>query len=174
MQNRIEIVVISLSGATERRRKISAQFANFPLAWSFFDAHTSLENDDLSYNEGEILRHFGRKLSGPQQAVWSSHYTVIKRFLDESPSEYLLVLEDDVILDTDFPLEPIAELCAEKGINYLRLYGMYYAKAEQLSYFFDRAIVRYKSSPCRRSSVYHVEIWRKKLHGHISENRHRS
>jgi glycosyl transferase, family 25 len=139
----IEIVVISLASATKRRRTIS-----YPLAWSFFDAHTSLQNDDLSYDEEEILRHFGQKLSGPQQAVWSSHYTVIKRFLDESPSDYLLVLEDDVIFDTDFPIEQVADLCAEKTIDYLRLYGMYYAKAQQLSFFFDRAIIRYMSSPC--------------------------
>lgn len=148
MPHNIEIAVISLVGAARRREQMTAQFANLPLVWSFFDAHTSLENEDLSYNDAEIVRHSGRKLSRPQLGVWSSHYSVIKRFLDEGRGDYLLVFEDDVIFDTDFRIEEILELCAEKSIDYLRLYGMYYVKANHLSFFYDRSIVRFQSSPC--------------------------
>ncbi len=148
VQNSVEIVVISLSTATERRQKIADQFKALPHDWSFFDAHRSLLHEDLSCDEVDLLRHTGRKFSVPQLAVWSSHYTVIKNFLECSQSEYLLVFEDDVLFDTDFPISKVVDLCSEKNIDYIRLYGMYYAPAEKLGYFYDRGLIRYKSSPC--------------------------
>lgn len=147
MPSSVEIVVISLAAATERRRNIRTQFEALTQNWSFFDAHTALQNKDLTYDERDVLRHFGRKFSGPQLAVWSSHYTVIQNFLNNSPHDFLLVFEDDVLFDTNFPLGKVTELCVGKGIDYLRLFGMYYADAEQLSFFYDRALIRYKSSP---------------------------
>lgn len=169
MPHNIEIAVISLVGAAKRREQMTAQFADLPLAWSFFDAHTSLENEDLSYNDAEIVSHFGRKLSAPQLGVFSSQYTVVKRFLDESTSDYLLVFEDDVIFDTSFPIEELATLCAEKEIEYIRLFGMYNAKATYLSYFYDRTIIRYQSSPCgtqaylisKAGAKMFTDAWRK-------------
>jgi glycosyl transferase, family 25 len=146
--NSVEIVVISLSTATERRQKIADQFKSLPHDWSFFDAHRSLLHEDLTCDEADLLRHTGRKFSVPQLAVWSSHYTVIKNFLECSQSEYLLVFEDDVVFDTDFPISKAVDLCAQKNIDYIRLYGMYYAPAEKLGYFYDRGLIRYKSSPC--------------------------
>lgn len=143
----IEIVVISLLRATERRRLISEQFATLSQPWSFFDAQTSLANPALTYDAARIKRTFGRTLSGPELAVWSSHYTVVQRFLNEGASDYLLVFEDDVIFDTAFPIHAVVDLCEERGIHYIRLFGMYYADAVQLSFFYDRAVVRYKSSP---------------------------
>lgn len=148
MQNSVEIVVISLSTATERRQKITEQFKALPYPWSFFDAHRSLVHEDLVCDEIDLLRRSGRNFSVPQLAVWSSHYTVIKKFLESSESEYLLVFEDDVLFDTDFPISKVVDFCAEREIDYIRLYGMYYAAAVKLSYFYDRGLIRYKSSPC--------------------------
>ncbi len=144
----IDIVVISLSTATERRRAIERQFSELPHDWSFFDAHTHLKHPDLSYDETVTQRTFGRVLSQQQLAVWSSHYTVITKFLNESDSDYLLVFEDDVIFDTAFPLGPMLDFCAEHEMHYMRLFGMYAARSRQLSFFFDRAVIRYASSPC--------------------------
>jgi glycosyl transferase, family 25 len=147
MTKNVEIVVISLLRATERRRLISEQFASLSHPWSFFDAQTSLANPALEYDEARIKRTFGRTLSGPELAVWSSHYTVFQRFLNEGRSDYLIVFEDDVIFDTAFPINAVVDLSEERGIHYIRLFGMYYADAVRLSFFYDRSIVRYKSSP---------------------------
>jgi glycosyl transferase, family 25 len=143
----VEIVVISLLRATERRRLILEQFATLSQPWSFFDAQTSLANPALAYDEVRIKCTFGRALSGPELAVWSSHYTVLQRFLNEGVSDYLLVFEDDVIFDTAFPIHAVVNLCEERGIHYIRLFGLYYASAVRLSYFYDRSLIRFKSSP---------------------------
>jgi glycosyl transferase family 25 len=142
----VEIVVISLPSATERRLKIDALFQGTGLNWSYFDAHTSLKHSGLQYDVGEIKRRF-RPLSGPEIAVCSSHVAVLSNFLERGSTEYVLVLEDDVIFDTDFPLDKFSAFCSEKGIDYIRLFGKHYAKAIRLDFFFDRSIVRYLSSP---------------------------
>jgi glycosyl transferase, family 25 len=147
MTNNVEIVVISLPHAVERRRLITERFAALSQQWSFFDAHTSLANPALEYDEARIRRAFGRTLSRPELGVWSSQYTVIQRFLDGGQGDYLLVFEDDVIFDTAFPLQAVVDLCEERGIHYIRLFGMYYADAVRLSFFYARSIIRYKSSP---------------------------
>lgn len=143
----VEIVVISLPSATERRRKIDALFQGTGFNWSYFDAHTSLKHSGLRYDLSEIKKRFGRTLSGPEIAVCSSHVAVLSDFLERASTEYVLVLEDDVIFDTDFPLDEFSAFCSEKGIDYIRLFGKHYAEAVRLGFFFDRSIVRYLSSP---------------------------
>ena len=143
----VEIVVISLSRATERRRNIETMFQGTGLTWSYFDAHTSLSCRGLRYDLGEVKRLFGRTLSNPEIAVCSSHVAVLNEFLERGSMDYILVLEDDVIFDTDFPLDDFSAFCSENGIDYVRLFGKHYAKAIRLGFFFDRSIVRYTTSP---------------------------
>jgi glycosyl transferase family 25 len=143
----VEIVVISLPRATERRRNIEAMFQGTGLNWTYFDAHTSLSHRGLRYDLGEVKRLFGRTLSNPEIAVCSSHVAVLNEFLERGPTDYILVLEDDCIFDTDFPLDDFGAFCAENGIDYVRLFGKHYAKAIRLGFFFDRSIVRYTTSP---------------------------
>src|ERR1700722_7497164 len=144
-RGKVEIVVISLPGAVERRRKIEAMFEGTGLDWSYFDAHISLKHSGLRYDLDEVKKRFGRTLSVPEIAVCSSHVAVLHEFLERGSTEYVLVLEDDVVFDTDFPLGEFAAFCAEKGIDYIRLFGKHYAAAVRLGFFFDRSIVRYKS-----------------------------
>jgi len=143
----VEIVVISLPRATERRRNIEAMFQGTGLNWSYFDAHTSLSCRGLRYDLGEVKRLFGRTLSNPEIAVCSSHVAVLNEFLERGSTDYVLVLEDDCIFDTDFPLDDFSAFCAENSIDYVRLFGKHYAKAIRLGFFFDRSIVRYTTSP---------------------------
>jgi GR25 family glycosyltransferase involved in LPS biosynthesis len=143
----VEIVVISLPNATERRRKIDAQFEGTGLKWTYFDAHTSLKHSGLRYDPNEAKKRFGRTLSAPEIAICSSQVAALSDFLERGSTEYVLVLEDDVIFDTDFPLDQFCAFCSEQGIDYIRLFGKHYAKAVRLGFFFDRSILRYKSSP---------------------------
>jgi glycosyl transferase family 25 len=143
----LEIVVINLKSAEERRRLITSHFAELSHPWRFFEAHTSLANSKLRYDSELILRTYGDKMTPAQLALCSSHYSVIASFAESSTSDYLLVFEDDVIFDTAFPLDAITTVCRDQGIHYMRLFGMCYTPAEQLSSFYDRAIIRYRSSP---------------------------
>ncbi|WP_353476537.1 glycosyltransferase family 25 protein (plasmid) [Salipiger sp. H15] len=148
----VEVAVISLKGAAPRRRLMEEQFTRLPLPWHFFDAHGSLVNLAPRYDPATLYHKFGRTLSVPELGCWSSHYTVIEEFLQRGSSDYLLVFEDDVIFDTAFALPALVDLCRARGIHYMRLFGMYYADAVRLSFFFDRSIIRYKSSPAGAQS----------------------
>jgi glycosyl transferase family 25 len=143
----VEIVVISLPNAIERRRKIDAMFEGTKLNWRYFNAHTSLKHSGLRYDAKTIKRRFGRILSAPEIAVCSSHFAVLSEFLERGSSDYVLVLEDDVIFDVDFPLSSFGSFCSQKGIHYIRLFGKHYAAAIRLGFYLDRSIVRYKTSP---------------------------
>lgn len=143
----VEIVVISLPNATERRRRIAAKFEGAGINWRYFDAHNSLQHAGLRYDPDEVKRRFGRTLSGPEIAICSSHVAVLDQYLKHSSSDYILVLEDDVIYDTNFPIEKFSTFCAEKQIDYIRLFAKHYVEAVRLGYFYDRHIVRFKTSP---------------------------
>lgn len=144
---RLEIKVINLASAKERRVWMERQLAGLDVPWSFFEAHTSLQCPALRFDPGAVRKTYGRDLTGPQVALWSSHYAVLLDFVQTGSSDYLMVLEDDVQLDSAFPMDRLLERCAAEDIHYMRLYGMYHRAARQLSYFYDRAIIRYHTTP---------------------------
>ena len=143
----VEVVVISLPNAAERRRRIAAMFDGAGITWRYFDAHDSLQHDGLQYDPDDVRKRFGRALSGPEIAICSSHVAVLDQHVKNGTSDYVLVLEDDVIYDTDFPLEKFGTVCAEKRLEYIRLFGKHHAESIPLTFFYDRQIVRFKTSP---------------------------
>jgi glycosyl transferase, family 25 len=143
----VEAVVINLRRASDRRLQMTPMLQRLNFKWSFFEAHTGLQHPDLRHDPVDTKLHYGRELTIPQIAVFSSHYAVWKQYLESGTSDYLLVLEDDIIFDTDFPFETFAGFCAERGIDYVRLFGKHFAKAEWLGYFYDRNLIRHKTTP---------------------------
>jgi glycosyl transferase, family 25 len=143
----VETVVISLTGARERRANMIAMLKESQLDWTFFDAHDSLLHPGLTYDLRDVKLAFGRSLSPAQIAVGSSHVAVMSAFLERDAADYILVLEDDIILDGDFPVDAFTKFCQEKKIDYMRLFGKHYAEAVRLGFFFDRSIVRFKTTP---------------------------
>jgi glycosyl transferase family 25 len=114
------ILVISLKAATDRREGFARRAEDARLEWRFFDAHESLA-PGLVYDEAKARLYQGRPLSTSELACYSSHVAAWEALL-AGPSDQLIVLEDDVIVDwpmlrlvagTDFP---------RSGIDYLRLY----------------------------------------------------
>ncbi|PZA12821.1 glycosyl transferase [Rhodopseudomonas palustris] len=147
MNPSVKIVVLSLPTAEARRSQMTAMLSKALRGWQYFDAHTSLKCPNLHYDSTELRRHFGRHLSPPELAVCSSHAAILGEFIDRNQADYILVLEDDVIFDTDFPLDQFCAFCADNGLEYVRLFGKHYAKAVRLGFFYDRSIVRFTTSP---------------------------
>lgn len=143
----IEVSVISLLSAEGRRRTTSAMLEGSGLNWSYFDAHLQLGCEELAYDGERARLRFGRGLTRQEIAVFSSHYGVWKEFVARSASEYLLVMEDDLILDIGFPVSEFVSFCANAGMDYVRLFGKHYARAVRLGFFYDRSVLRYRSSP---------------------------
>jgi GR25 family glycosyltransferase involved in LPS biosynthesis len=126
---------------------MSAMLESSPLDWSYFDAHRGLEASGLSYDPEAAKVHCGRALGRQEIAVYSSHFAVIEQFVARAREEFLLILEDDVILDTAFPIAEFAQYCQSLGMDYVRLFGRHHADTVCLGYFYDRNIIRYKSTP---------------------------
>jgi GR25 family glycosyltransferase involved in LPS biosynthesis len=143
----VEVVIISLVNAAARRRAMTAMLEGIGFDWSFFDAHTGLMCPELRYDLGETKSRFGRAMTRQEIAVYSSHYAVLREFLERGRAEYVLVLEDDLVLDVDFPVEAFGAFCAERKLDYVRLFGKHYANAVRLGFFYDRSILRYTTSP---------------------------
>lgn len=115
-----KILVISMTGADERRRSFAEDVNTF-LSWSFFDAQTSID-PRLHYSEEDAIIAKGRPLRPGELGCYSSHYALWHQLLnDENASQYI-ILEDDVIADWSF-LEPFAAVDhSARGHDYIRLY----------------------------------------------------
>ena len=135
---RTKIVVISMADAGERRSRFEARAHTAPVAWSFYAAHTSL-HPSLRYDEVGAIVAKGRPLRAGEIGCYSSHYAAWTD-LQSSDADQYVVLEDDVIVDWTFVGKLAQVDLAAMGINYLRLYYKFPARAALVKEnFIDRA-----------------------------------
>ena len=141
----LEIVVISLASASERRRRLAERLRDFPLAWRIFDAHTR-PPAGLPYVESECIVRRGRTLREGELAAFGSHYECLREFAEGAGPEYRLVAEDDVFLDPGFPFASLPRLMAAAGIEYLRLHATFIRPCVFIAYLGRyRQLVRFKA-----------------------------
>jgi glycosyl transferase family 25 len=132
--------------AVQTRRWMTEMFEGTGLNWSFFDAHDSPQHSSLHYDPKVIKRGFGRTLSEPEIAVYSGHAAVLSEFPRRGSLDYVLVLEEDVIFDTDFPVAQFCAFCAEKDRKHAFV-RQALRRGGSARFFFDRSIVKYNTSP---------------------------
>ena len=153
MPSPVDIVVISLRSASSRRERVVANL-NTPTSgeaknWRFFDAlHRDAEVFDLRANEDRQIARYGRKLGPSEIGCFKSHYMVLKSFLNDGLSPWLLVLEDDVWLDPHFDIMELLSYAEKRDIHYIRLFGKMYKPAKivgMLSGF--RQVIRFSTDP---------------------------
>jgi glycosyl transferase family 25 len=98
MGNNLDIVVISLKRAKERRSAIEAQFARLGIDFTFFDAvDGKLGHDLFSKFDANKAKAIGEiPLSPGHLGCYASHYLVWQRCVESRRP--LIVLEDDAIL----------------------------------------------------------------------------
>jgi len=144
---RVSVKVISLSGSSDRRAVISKSLESFEFQWAFFDALSGDSRGDLIYDEGCALRYFGRPLSGNEIGCFKSHYTVLKNFINEEASEWMIVFEDDLLIDTKFDYGALIAYLSESGIDCLRLYCRRWKAADVVGYYYYRQLLRFRTDP---------------------------
>jgi len=143
----LEASVISLPSAHERRERARAQLAGLPLPAHIFDASTALP-PAIAYEEERALVCYGRRLQPGELGCFASHYECLRRFVEESPAAYRLILEDDVHLDATFPYARLAELMKACGIDYLRLHALVPRRCRVVGQLWRyRHLVRYLVPP---------------------------
>lgn len=147
---RIEVKIISLKESIERRAFLTNNI-KFPssIPWSFFDADTGLdEKGQLVSDRGAQRRQFGRCLTKGEVGCFRSHYNKLSQFLSSGSADWLLVLEDDVWIDSNFDFQELVDILERRSINYIRLFAKMFKPAdivEHLSGF--RQIIRFRTDP---------------------------
>lgn len=114
--------VISLATATERRAAFNDRARDANVEWTYLDALRELP-EELAYDEDEAIVAKGRPLRPGELGCYGSHWTVWQQFL-KSDADYIIVLEDDVIVDWKYLAALAADDSAAKRFDYLRLFNL--------------------------------------------------
>ena len=139
----LDIVVVSLAAAEERRARVERMMAEVPWRWRFFDARTQ-PPPSLPYDAERAVIEKGRTLSPAELACFASHYDLLRGFAEGGGAEYMLVLEDDVHVDPNFWFASLPELMRRGGIDMLRLYARFLHRSRHVARISDRhSVVRF-------------------------------
>lgn len=95
---KVEVFVISLDSANERRRIVSELFMKYNIEFEFFSA---IDGRSLSLDDKLKFVTKESSLSPPEVGCAASHITLLKNFLNGA-SDFMIVLEDDISFDHKF------------------------------------------------------------------------
>jgi glycosyl transferase, family 25 len=138
---RTTIRVISLARDPQRRVAFTERAQATNVAWSFFDACTSL-SPALTYDEEQAIVRRGRPMMPAELGCYSSHYSTWVEFLASS-AEQLIVMEDDTLIDWEY-LRKVAEHdFSANNVHYLRLASMAVPPAIYKGELLGRYLVHY-------------------------------
>lgn len=100
----LEVVLINLPRASERRAQMVQRLAELGLPYRLFDAIDGRAEQARLYrdlDEPAFQRNVGRDVLPGEIGCYHSHISVWRAFV-QGPAEVLLVLEDDVVFGADF------------------------------------------------------------------------
>jgi glycosyl transferase family 25 len=143
----LAVRVVSLPHSEGRRRAITENLADLALPWSFFDALGPDDDVGIASRVEDQVDHFCRPLTPGEIGCFKSHYAVWRTFEDEPSLEWLLVLEDDVCLDTAFDFPALIAALEHEGLGYLRLFCREWRRGWPVMSVGDRQILFLASDP---------------------------
>jgi glycosyl transferase family 25 len=144
---RFAIRVISLTSSHERRLAVSENLRGLGLSWEFFDGLTVDSQSELEPRPDRQLTRFGRPLTKGEVGCFKSHFATIAAFSRDPRLDWLLVLEDDVWLDTAFPFFDILEILEHRRIPYLRLFARRFKPADVILQHGQHQLIRFRTDP---------------------------
>jgi glycosyl transferase, family 25 len=137
------IRIISLKDSADRRAAMQAQMDKMSgLEWSFFDAYTALP-DFLQHDAAQTQRLLRRSMSKGELGCFGSHAALWHWFATSCHHDYMIILEDDVILDPIFFQNIDPFMTALPNVDYVRLYAKAPAPAKPFNFLMGRHIIRY-------------------------------
>jgi GR25 family glycosyltransferase involved in LPS biosynthesis len=146
MSHSFSIIVISLAGSP-RRERVSLNLNTVGVSWSFFDALREPTVGLPPYSEADSVRFFGRGLSNGEIGCAASHMQVLTTAATSQDDAWILVIEDDVVLDPGFHYPSLVDTCKIAGINYLRLYARHAARSRHVVWLGQRELIRFERAP---------------------------
>ena len=146
MQGSLRVVVISLASRQDRRDFMTGALRDFPFPWRFFDACSRDTPASRPEDRDGQIRRYGRPLGAGEVGCFKSHLGVMEAFLQGS-EDWLLVLEDDVIVDPHFPYAELIRFCDLNSLNYLRLFTKKLKEFRKVVEWRQYQIVRFVTDP---------------------------
>ena len=124
----MNIFVISLKTATDRRKKITATMKKLGLDFEFFDAVDGRNGLPKKYqpmiDRTQAKKRLGKNMSEGEIACALSHALVYKKIVDKK-IQHSIILEDDCIIDKDFAKMVKNKLCEKSCNDFIYLYHLY-------------------------------------------------
>src|ERR1019366_462086 len=144
----LELVVISLTSSNDRRAMVSARLSQLPWPWRFFDARTAADNT-LPYEPERAAIRRGYRLASAEIGCFVSHFECLREYAysPASAPEFMIVLEDDVVLDDDYDFEVLAALMSALDIHYLKLFSRFMTRVRFLGRLGQRGLYRFVVPP---------------------------
>jgi len=135
------IRVISLPEAHERRARMTRQLEPLGLDWAFFDG---LRHAPPGLPIGRLV---DRELTAGELGCFGSHHAAWKWFIEENDADYLVILEDDTVIDPDFFAGIDDWFRALGPVELVRLYGQQSRRWKRLRRIRNKHLVRYMKAP---------------------------
>ena len=146
MSPSLEIAIISLPDS-KRRRRITQWMESSPHPWRFFDACRVPAAGDPQYDGVRALALHGTELQAGEIGCFASHFRLLKQFEATGRYGWLLVVEDDVLIDLGFPFDMFLMIAEQADLKYLKLYSRYVVQCHKVGdRIFGRSIVRFHGS----------------------------
>jgi GR25 family glycosyltransferase involved in LPS biosynthesis len=95
----VDVVVISLADSTDRRKSISSQMEKFGVPYEFFDAFNPR---NMKAADADFYRKMHQPFKGMSSGQFGcslSHFYCVKNWFEQKASEFLIVCEDDILLN---------------------------------------------------------------------------
>ena len=150
----------------EMREVIASSHSLSEANWKFFHA-VSHDDEGLAYNDENALEWFGRTLSPAELSCFASHFAIAKRFVENNDSKYLMIFEDDILIDPSFDFEAVVRMMSFGDIDYLRLYGRCIVPAERLIYWTRFQLFRFPWSPGGTQAYIYTRKGAQKFVDHV-------
>lgn len=144
----MKIFIINLPNSKERRTRISQQLSRFNIDYSFFKAidGRKIQHPLFSLHQPKkFIFKSSSSLSKGELGCWASHYLLWKYCVQAK--ETIVVLEDDIMIDDNFPQ---ALAAAEKLIDtykYIRLSAIWNNKNQKIDNYENYNLIRYLKPP---------------------------
>ncbi len=124
MKKAIDFIIISLPSSEDRRQSVENQMREFGQEFSYFDA---FDVKNLPPETSLVLQKTHQPFSGMTDGQFGcslSHYYALKRWRDESNSDFVLIFEDDVNLTSSIiQLEKWVDTLRDLTFSVLKLGG---------------------------------------------------
>jgi glycosyl transferase family 25 len=142
-----QLDILSLPSSTQRRERMAAMLDDAGIEnWRFFDA-VPPEECLLPYDEGAAFKAYGSTLSRAEISCAASHIGIIERFVREGGADYLVVFEDDIVIDPTLNIAGYLQIMQLAGIEYMKMYARFFVPARFITSFNRFVLYRFLFPP---------------------------